>query len=221
MLDPVVFRRKSLEKTALGLPVGTFQRRKSCHRTIQYAAEEKKAKRCGWHLPQTFVLPHLIDLAEWKNLPPRSTFERLFPQTKESEIILFVGRINWVKNLDKLIEALALVRQKRPSAMLVCVGPDNDGYKEELVERIRSRGLSPSVLFTGMLEANRSRRPMHAAMSLPSYPKKKTLESPSQKDLPVDGPLWSVRESIWQTIGHRRDPFAASTKAGRDRQGTH
>jgi glycosyltransferase involved in cell wall biosynthesis len=101
---------------------------------------------------QTFILPHSIDLAEWKDLPPRSTFEDLFPQARESEIILFVGRINWVKNLDRLIEALALVRQKRPSAMLVCVGPDNDGYRGKLAERIRSLGLSQSVLFTGILE---------------------------------------------------------------------
>jgi glycosyltransferase involved in cell wall biosynthesis len=36
--------------------------------------------------------------------------------------------------------------------MLVCVGPDDDGYKEELLQSIRSLGLSQHVLFTGMLE---------------------------------------------------------------------
>jgi glycosyltransferase involved in cell wall biosynthesis len=153
MLDPVVFRRNRWKK----LPWAFLWERSNVEKAaivlFNTAAEEEKAKCCGWRLPQTFILPHLIDLAEWKDLPPRSTLERFFPQIRGSEIILFVGRINWVKNLDKLIEALALVRQKRPSAMLVCVGPDNDGYKEELVQRVRSLGLSQYVLFTGMLES--------------------------------------------------------------------
>ncbi len=152
MLDPVVFKRNRWKKLPWALLWERSNVEKAAIVLFNTAAEEEKAKRCGWHLPQTFILPHPIELAEWKDLPPRSTFESFFPQIRGSEIVLFVGRINWVKNLDKLIEALVLVRQKRPSAMLVCVGPDDDGYKEELVQRIRSLGLSQSVLFTGMLE---------------------------------------------------------------------
>jgi len=159
MLDPVVLRRNRWKK----LPWAFLWERSNVEKAtivlFNTAAEEEKAKRCGWHLPQTFILPHVIDLVEWKDLPPRSTFERLFPQIRGSEIILFVGRINWVKNLDKLIEALTLVRRKRPSAMLVCVGPDDEGYKAELVQRTRSLGLSQYVLFTGMLEG----QPLKAA----------------------------------------------------------
>jgi glycosyltransferase involved in cell wall biosynthesis len=152
MLDPVVFRRNRWKKLPWAFLWERSNVEKAAMVLFNTAAEEEKARRCGWYLPRTFILPHPIDLAEWKELPPRSTFEDLFPQAKESEVILFVGRINWVKNLDKLIEALALVRRERPSAMLVCVGPDNDGYREKLNERIRSLGLSQSVLFTGMLE---------------------------------------------------------------------
>jgi glycosyltransferase involved in cell wall biosynthesis len=159
MLDPVVFRRNRWKKLPWAFLWERSNVEKAAMLLFNTATEEEKGKRCGWHLPQTFILPHPIDLAEWKDLPPRSTFEDLFPQARESEIILFVGRINWVKNLDKLIEALALVRQKRPSAMLVCVGPDDNSYKEQLVQRTRSLGLSQSVLFTGMLEG----QPLKAA----------------------------------------------------------
>jgi glycosyltransferase involved in cell wall biosynthesis len=152
MLDPVVLRRNRWKKLPWAFLWERSNVEKAAMVLFNTAAEEEKAKRCGWHLPQTFILPHPIDLAEWKDLPPRSTFEHLFPQIKGSEVILFVGRINWVKNLDKLIEALTLVRRKRPSAMLVCVGPDEEGYKEELLQKIGSLGLSQCVLFTGMLE---------------------------------------------------------------------
>jgi glycosyltransferase involved in cell wall biosynthesis len=78
-------------------------------------------------------------------------FEAKFPVVKGRVVILFVGRINWVKNLDKLLEALVSVRHKRPSAMLVCVGPDNDGYGLKLEKRAEMLGIGDSLLFTGMM----------------------------------------------------------------------
>jgi len=152
MLDPVVFKRNRWKKVPWAFLWERSNVEKAAMVLFNTVAEEEKAKRCGWRLPKTFILPHLIDLAEWKDLPPRATFECLFPQIRGSEIILFVGRINWVKNLDKLIEALVLVRRNRPSAMLVCVGPDGDSYKGELEQKTQSLGLSQYILFTGMLE---------------------------------------------------------------------
>jgi len=49
--------------------------------------------------------------------------ESQFPLIKGREVILFVGRINWVKNLDLLLKALVRVRHQRPNAMLMLVGP--------------------------------------------------------------------------------------------------
>jgi glycosyltransferase involved in cell wall biosynthesis len=66
-------------------------------------------------------------------------------------VILFVGRIDWVKNLDLLIEALRIVREARPSAMLVLAGPDCHGHRAELETRARALGIQEHVLFTGLL----------------------------------------------------------------------
>jgi len=115
-------------------------------------AEERKARQSGWSLRRTFIFPHIVELQDWKVLPPRSQFEMQFPQVRGSEVILFAGRINWVKNLDKLIEALAIVRQTRPSAVLVCVGPDNNGYRVELERRAQALGIHQHILFTGLLD---------------------------------------------------------------------
>jgi glycosyltransferase involved in cell wall biosynthesis len=155
MLDPIVLRHNRWKKLAWS----AFWERSNVEGAslivFNTEAEEQKARLCGWHIHNTFVLPHLVELSSWKNLPPRSVFEDLFPQVRGAEVILFVGRINWVKNLDKLIDALATVRQIRPSAMLVCVGPDNDGYRHELEHRANTLGLNGGVLFTGMLVGDR------------------------------------------------------------------
>ena len=44
--------------------------------------------------------------------------------------ILSLGRLNWKKGLDRLIEALAHV----PGAELVIAGNDEDGYRSKLEE---------------------------------------------------------------------------------------
>lgn len=157
MLDPVVFKHNRWKK----LPWAFLWEKSNVEAasTIIFNSmpEEQKAKRRGWHLHRTFVLPHFLDFASWKNLPPRSDFEDSFPQVRGAEVILYVGRINWVKNLDKLIEALAKVRHSRGSAMLVCVGPDSNGSRAKLEQQIRDQGLNEHVLFTGMLEGDRLR----------------------------------------------------------------
>ena len=152
MLDPVVFKRGQWKKLAWAL----FWERRNVEEAaliiFNTQAEQQKARSCGWHLPKSIVVPHVIDVSGWRNLPPRSAFERIFPQVRDREVILFVGRVNWVKNLDTLLDALAIVRLQRPSAALVCVGPSDNGHRAELERTAKTMGLGDSVLFTGMLK---------------------------------------------------------------------
>lgn len=151
MLDPVVLKRNRWKK----LPWTYLWEQKNIEGAsliiFNTEAEEQKARQTTWRFRRTFVFPHIVDLSEWKELPLKSMFETKFPRVKGREVVLFVGRINWVKNLDKLLEALVIVRQKRPSAMLVCVGPDNDNYRPKLGKYARSLGLQESLFFTGMM----------------------------------------------------------------------
>jgi glycosyltransferase involved in cell wall biosynthesis len=152
MLDPVVFRHGQLKKY---LWSRLWERKAVEHASLvlfNTQAEEEKARSCGWNLPRTVLMPHVIDLFTWKNLPPRSAFESMYPQLRGREVILFVGRINWVKNIDKLLESIAIVRRQRPSAVLVCVGPSGNGHRAELERKAQGMGLANSVVFTGMLK---------------------------------------------------------------------
>jgi glycosyltransferase involved in cell wall biosynthesis len=151
MLDPVALKRNRWKK----LPWAFFWEKNNIEGAslviFNTEGEQIKARQGRWRFKRTYVFPHIVDLSEWNKLPSRSVFENKFPQVKGREVILFVGRINWVKNLDKLLESLVIVRHKRPSAILVCVGPDSDGYRSKLERRAGMLGVSDSLLFTGMM----------------------------------------------------------------------
>ncbi len=152
MLDPLVLRRKRWKK----IPWLFLYEKKNIQkaRLIVFTSERGREKGLGSGLSfqRTFIFPHIIDLAHWKTLPPRGSFEGKFPRVQGREVILFVGRINWVKNLDKLLCALSLLKKDRPKAMVVCAGPDNEGYRETLEKQAHTLGVSEDLLFTGILD---------------------------------------------------------------------
>ena len=152
MLDPLVLRKCRWKK----LPWSMLWEKQNVEAAtlvlFNSDAERSKAQLCGWRFNETFVIPHLIDLPYWAALPPRETFQKWLPQIHDCDVILYVGRLSWVKNLDKLIDALKLVRRKRPTAVLLCVGPDSDGERKRLQSRAQLLGLADHVFFTGLLE---------------------------------------------------------------------
>jgi glycosyltransferase involved in cell wall biosynthesis len=150
MLDPLVLRRKRWKK----LPWQLFWERANVeHAALVHftASTEEEKARDHWKLKRTIVVPHIVDLENWTVLPERSAIESRFPQIRGCEVILFVGRINWVKNLDLLLSALPAVRRERPQAMVMCVGPDNEGYQSVLEKQAHLLGIEDYVVFTGML----------------------------------------------------------------------
>jgi len=154
MLDPVVFARHRLGKWCWGQ---VWERRnvegaELLHFTSEQ--ERRKALTQGWRLRRTVVMAINVDVAAGLNLPPRARLERDFPQLAGKQVIVFVGRINWVKNLDLLVSALACVRQQGRNAVLLCVGPDSDGHRAVLERQAAALGIGEQVVFTGLLDGD-------------------------------------------------------------------
>src|SRR5262249_46224489 len=59
--------------------------------------------------------------------------------------ILFLGRLNWEKGLDRLIPAMTVVREVE----LVVAGNDEENYKQTLMGLARKFGVSERVRFVG------------------------------------------------------------------------
>jgi len=108
-----------------------FARAAGIHFTSQ--REWDDAKEIAIPLPSPFVAPNAIDL------PPRHDVARL------DDTILFLGRINWKKGIDVLIESLTHV----PNARLVIAGNDEENYGPRLRELAVRVGVGDRVEFRG------------------------------------------------------------------------
>ena len=95
------------------------------------------------------TIPLSFPVEEFSQLPSPGLFRRKFG-LKEKYLIMFLGRINWIKGLDFLVKSFYQLTQLRNDAILAIVGTD-DGYQAALEEVISKLNLSDRVLFTGFL----------------------------------------------------------------------
>ena len=86
---------------------------------------------------------------EFRTLPPPGRFRTHFG-VGDRRLVMFLGRIHWIKGLDFLVEGFADLAKPRDDVLLAVVGPD-DGYRTALEQIIEREGLAAKVLFTGFL----------------------------------------------------------------------
>jgi glycosyltransferase involved in cell wall biosynthesis len=135
-----LFTKKNLEKATL----------------IHYTTQDEQRKVTDFlHLhSRNLIVPLAINLRNFENISNLSPFAASFPQLQDKSYILFLGRVDYKKGLDILIDAFAEVHQHFPDRILVIAGPDNDGYGEVLKKQIQGHNLTEFVFFTGMLDGN-------------------------------------------------------------------
>ena len=90
---------------------------------------------------------------------------------RKKKIILFLGRINWIKGLDILVKAYSRLAKERSDVHLLIVGSDEERYGEKVKSWLKNESISARVTFTGMLT---SREKLEAftgsdVFALPSY----------------------------------------------------
>lgn len=131
MLVPQLIRRKSRAVKTLWLRL--IERRGFAHASaIHFTSklEWEDAIRVGIPLPSPIVVPNGVDI------PPRPDVPR------DARTLVFLGRVNWKKGLEHVIEALP-----RLHARLIVAGND----EENLTPRLRAlaESVGADVEFTG------------------------------------------------------------------------
>jgi glycosyltransferase involved in cell wall biosynthesis len=99
------------------------------------------------------LIPPSFPIEDFDNLPPPGKFRNEY-NIQEKHIIMFLGRIHWIKGIDFLVQAFHEICQKRQDCILAIVGAD-DGYRSKIESLVNKLALSQKVLFTGFLGGER------------------------------------------------------------------
>lgn len=81
-------------------------------------------------------------------------FRAHVPALGERRFLLFLSRIHPKKGCDLLIEAFAAVASLHPDLDLVIAGPDQTGWRRELVALAEARGVAGRIHWLGMLSGD-------------------------------------------------------------------
>lgn len=100
---------------------------------------------------RVMVQPHGVR-AELYEPDHRAEALAAFPQLRDRDVLLSVGRIDPVKNQSWLVEQMPAVVARHPRALLVLAGPCTDeAYGPALDQQIARFGLQNHVLLTGKI----------------------------------------------------------------------
>ncbi len=106
----------------------------------------------GVDLQAVHVIPNGIDLDDYLEAPVIA--DSVAKGTPDAPYILFMGRLNFIKGPDLLLEAFASIEQEIPRFHLVFAGPDG-GLLKTLRARVDSLALKSRVHFPGFLFGSR------------------------------------------------------------------
>lgn len=114
-------------------------------------AEREEYIREKFPIKKAIILPNIIKLKKSaENFSP-GYFRKKFNISDDKKIIIYLGRLNWIKGFDTLIPAFAEIVKKESKAVLVIAGGDDEGYGKNLKSQISNFKISDKAIFTGIL----------------------------------------------------------------------
>jgi glycosyltransferase involved in cell wall biosynthesis len=98
------------------------------------------------------ILSPPFDVDEFQQLPASGQFRAKYG-LENKKIVMFFGRINYIKGIDFLVKGFAQLVKKRADVCLAIVGSD-DGFLAELKKLIAELKIEDKVIFTGFLSGS-------------------------------------------------------------------
>jgi len=121
---------------------------------IHFTAEDELKKAQEW-VPagvRTVVVPNVINLELYMELPGREVGRGLFPQVPaDGPWVLFLSRIHEKKGLNFLIEAIKKLPERLAKTQLIIAGSGEDAYVASLKAQAEKLGIAGRVHFVGMV----------------------------------------------------------------------
>jgi len=151
-LDPFLYKRSSHNILAKRIYERMFDLPNlNAASAIHFTTLEEKLNTTFLNLkPPGIIVSNGIDWTRFESLPPKGNMRRKLG-LGDAPMILFLGRIAFIKGFDLLVEAFAKIAAHRNDAVLVIAGPDNDGYAKVVRKHIERKKLATKVHWPGML----------------------------------------------------------------------
>jgi glycosyltransferase involved in cell wall biosynthesis len=164
MLEKELIEQKSalLKASLIGfIEKQTLEGAAAIHVTSRREAEEAAA--FGFNLKRVREIPNGVDLAIAQGTPAITTAEII----AAGPFVLFIGRINWKKGLDRLVAALSVASDVR----VVIAGNDEEAYRPTVEALADTAGVRDRLVFTGDVRGADKAALIAAsrALVLPSY----------------------------------------------------
>ena len=146
---PRHFKIKYLKKYLYDLFVGENILKKSKAFIAENELSYKEYIDFGIDDDKIAIVRPPFPVQDYNNLPKKGLFKTKFNLENKS-IILFFGRIHWIKGIDILVESFNMLQRRREDVHLVIMGED-DGFKLKLEYIIKKLKIQDKILFTGYL----------------------------------------------------------------------
>ncbi len=155
MLDPYfkrAYARKHLKKWLYWAAVEYWVLRDAARVLFTAEAEQQLAAESFWlHRWRATVVPIGTTLPEGDAERQREAFYTACPATRGRRLLLFLGRIHPKKGCDMLVDAYMATAKQDQELDLVMAGPDQQGWRTQLEQRVRAAGMEARVHWPGML----------------------------------------------------------------------
>ena len=152
-LDPWRVQQKRLRKFVYAWAVQKRLANSASALHVLTHTEKAQVEKLGVAAP-AFVIPNGVDSDRTDAVPDTSDFLGRYTRLNGKRVILFLGRIHPIKGLDILARAFSIVASRIEDAVLLVVGPDEDGTRSAIESILRESGVLDRVVFTGLLTGN-------------------------------------------------------------------
>lgn len=123
-------------------------------KAVLFTSEEEKilARQSFWlYRCNEKVVNYGTSLPQGNIDEQRHSFYNQFPSLKNKRLLLFLSRIHPKKGCDILIEAFSKVAHIDDALHLVIAGPDQIGWKKDLLQLAKQLNVSDKITWTGMI----------------------------------------------------------------------
>jgi len=120
---------------------------------IHSTADGELAQSKKWFpKAQGVVIPNLLNLEPYENMPGESIAREKFPMFDTGDpVLLYLSRIHYKKGIEHLIRAVKLLRDQGNPHRLLIAGDGDKAYEASLKAQTKELGLEDYISFLGLV----------------------------------------------------------------------